>query len=63
LTSWKSYTNPAVGDFVLQITTQVPTQALTMRGSKPYWRSGPWAKTRFTGVPLMDDSFTNPLSL
>ncbi|KAL9860682.1 G-type lectin S-receptor-like serine/threonine-protein kinaseRLK-Pelle-DLSV family [Arabidopsis thaliana] len=51
LTSWKSYTDPAVGDFVLQITTQVPTQALTMRGSKPYWRSGPWAKTRNFKLP------------
>ncbi|CAH8256248.1 unnamed protein product [Arabidopsis lyrata] len=63
LTSWKSYTDPSLGDFVVQITPQVPTQALTMRDSRPYWRSGPWAKTRFTGVPLMDDSFTNPLSL
>ncbi|AAC13895.1 T1F9.5 [Arabidopsis thaliana] len=64
LTSWKSYTNPAVGDFVLQITTQVPTQALTMRGSKPYWRSGPWAKTRFTGEnsTKKDANFFHPVA-
>ncbi|CAA7047452.1 unnamed protein product [Microthlaspi erraticum] len=51
LTCWKSDTDPSPGDFVLQITPQVPSQAITMRGSTPYWRSGPWAKTRFTGIP------------
>ncbi|CAE5962810.1 unnamed protein product [Arabidopsis arenosa] len=63
LRSWKSYTDPSLGDFVLQITPQVPTQVLVMRGSTPYYRSGPWAKTRFTGIPLMDDTFTGPISL
>ncbi|EFH62805.1 S-locus lectin protein kinase family protein [Arabidopsis lyrata subsp. lyrata] len=63
LRSWKSYTDPSLGDFVLQITPQVPTQVLVMRGSTPYYRSGPWAKTRFTGIPLMDDTYTGPVSL
>ncbi|KAL1188295.1 G-type lectin S-receptor-like serine/threonine-protein kinase [Cardamine amara subsp. amara] len=34
-----------------------------MRGSKPYYRTGPWAKTRFTGLPNQDDSYENSLSL
>ncbi|KAL1188291.1 G-type lectin S-receptor-like serine/threonine-protein kinase [Cardamine amara subsp. amara] len=63
LTSWKSYTDPSSGDFVAQITPQVPSQAFTMKGSAPYWRSGPWAKTRFTGIPIMDETFSSPFSL
>uniref|UniRef100_A0A0D3E521 Receptor-like serine/threonine-protein kinase n=1 Tax=Brassica oleracea var. oleracea TaxID=109376 RepID=A0A0D3E521_BRAOL len=63
LTSWKSYNDPSPGDFVAQITPQVPSQGFIMKGSTPYWRSGPWAKTRFTGLPLMDESFTSPFSL
>ncbi|XP_020890039.1 G-type lectin S-receptor-like serine/threonine-protein kinase At1g61550 [Arabidopsis lyrata subsp. lyrata] len=63
LTSWKSYTDPSPGEFVGQITPQVPSQGFIMRGSKPYWRSGPWAKTRFTGLPLTDESYRNPFSL
>ncbi|CDY47580.1 BnaA01g22660D [Brassica napus] len=46
LTSWKTYTDPSPGDFVGEITPQVPSQGFIMRGSRPYWRSGPWAKTR-----------------
>ncbi|KAJ0254643.1 G-type lectin S-receptor-like serine/threonine-protein kinase [Hirschfeldia incana] len=63
LPSWKSYTDPSPGDFVGEITPQVPSQGFIMRGSRRYWRSGPWAKTRFTGVPLMDESYTSTLSL
>ncbi|CAG7889236.1 unnamed protein product [Brassica rapa] len=63
LTSWKTYNDPSPGDFVGEITPQVPSQGFIMRGSRPYWRSGPWAKTRFTGVPLMDESYTSTLSL
>ena len=63
LTSWKSYTDPSPGEFVVQITPQVPSQVCTMSGSKPYWRSGPWAKTRFTGIPQMDDTYTSPITL
>ncbi|KAL9310273.1 putative protein kinase RLK-Pelle-DLSV family [Arabidopsis thaliana] len=63
LTSWKSYTDPSPGDFVVLITPQVPSQGFVMRGSTPYFRSGPWAKTKFTGLPQMDESYTSPFSL
>ncbi|ESQ29283.1 hypothetical protein EUTSA_v10023852mg [Eutrema salsugineum] len=53
LTSWKTNTDPSPVDFV----------AFTMRGSTPYWRSGPWAKTRFTGIPQMDETYTSPFSV
>ncbi|VVA95247.1 unnamed protein product [Arabis nemorensis] len=62
LTSWKSYTDPSPGDFVAQITPQVPTQVCIMRGSAPYYRTAPWAKIRFTGVPLMDETLASPFS-
>ncbi|KAF3529402.1 hypothetical protein DY000_02041471 [Brassica cretica] len=60
LTSWKSYTDPSRGDFVAHITSQVPSQLFTMRGSTPYYRTGPWAKTRFSGIPLMDETLASP---
>ncbi|AEE28712.1 S-locus lectin protein kinase family protein [Arabidopsis thaliana] len=63
LSSWKSHTDPSPGDFVVRLTPQVPAQIVTMRGSSVYKRSGPWAKTGFTGVPLMDESYTSPFSL
>ncbi|EOA33820.1 hypothetical protein CARUB_v10021294mg [Capsella rubella] len=63
LTSWKSKNDPSPGEFMVQVSPQVPSQLYIMRGSKPYWRSGPWAKTRFTGIPLMDDSYSSPFSL
>ncbi|XP_013641804.2 G-type lectin S-receptor-like serine/threonine-protein kinase At1g61480 [Brassica napus] len=62
LTSWKSYTDPSPGDFVLEITPQVPSQVYTMRGSTRYWRSGPWTKTRYAGIPAMDVTYASPFS-
>ncbi|CDY40951.1 BnaCnng09940D [Brassica napus] len=57
LTSWKSYSDPSLGKFSLEITSQVPLQGLIRRGSVPYWRTGPWAKTRFTGFPQFDETY------
>ncbi|RIA05449.1 hypothetical protein BRARA_K00270 [Brassica rapa] len=63
LTSWRSETDPSPGDFVAEITPQVPSQGIIWKGSSPYWRSGPWAGTRFTGIPEMDESYINPLGM
>ncbi|CAG7861347.1 unnamed protein product [Brassica rapa] len=63
LTSWKSYSDPSLGNFSLEITPQVPLQGLIRRGSVPYWRTGPWAKTRFTGFPQFDESYVSPFSV
>ncbi|KAG7650195.1 Protein kinase domain [Arabidopsis thaliana x Arabidopsis arenosa] len=63
LTAWKSYTDPSPGEFVALITPQVPSQGIIMRGSTRYYRTGPWAKTRFTGSPQMDESYTSPFIL
>ncbi|CAH2047890.1 unnamed protein product [Thlaspi arvense] len=63
VTSWKSSTDPSPGEFTFEITPQVPSQVYTMRGSRPYWRSGPWAKTRFAGIPVMDVTYASPFGL
>ncbi|CAA7029724.1 unnamed protein product [Microthlaspi erraticum] len=63
LTSWRNDTDPSPGEFTLEITPQVPSQQLLRRGSVPYSRSGPWARTRFSGIDGWDESFVSPFSL
>ncbi|VVA93875.1 unnamed protein product [Arabis nemorensis] len=63
LSSWKTPTDPSPGEFVAELTTQVPPQGFIMRGSRPYWRGGPWARTRFTGTPEMDQSHVSQFSI
>ncbi|CAH8321075.1 unnamed protein product [Eruca vesicaria subsp. sativa] len=63
LTSWKSDTDPSPGEFAVELTSQVPAQIVTMKGTKVYKRSGPWAKTVFTGIPQMDGSYASPFSV
>ncbi|CDY40948.1 BnaCnng09910D [Brassica napus] len=29
----------------------------------PYWRSGPWAKTKFSGIPGIDASYVSPFTV
>ncbi|XP_062086964.1 G-type lectin S-receptor-like serine/threonine-protein kinase At1g61550 [Humulus lupulus] len=51
LTSWKSNSHPSAGFSKVK-----PPQAfIWINGSTPLWRSGPWAKTKFTG----GDWYTN----
>ncbi|CAN6865419.1 unnamed protein product [Brassica oleracea] len=63
LTSWKSNNDPSPGEYSLEFTPQVPPQGLIRRGSKPYWRSGPWAKTKFSGIPGIDASYVSPFTV
>ncbi|ESQ29289.1 hypothetical protein EUTSA_v10023295mg [Eutrema salsugineum] len=63
LTPWKSYNDPSPGEFSLEFTPQVPPQGLIRRGSEPHWRSGPWAKTRFSGIPGIDASYVSPFTV
>ncbi|XP_030491515.2 G-type lectin S-receptor-like serine/threonine-protein kinase At1g61480 isoform X2 [Cannabis sativa] len=58
LTSWKSDNDPSPGNFTLGISKQLPPQVyLWINGKLPYWRSGPWDKSKFVGVPDMDTSY------
>ncbi|WZZ51279.1 hypothetical protein YC2023_051386 [Brassica napus] len=63
LTSWKSNSDPSPGSFSPEITPQVPLQGLIRRDSLPYWRTGPWAETRFTGFPQFDETYVSPFTV
>lgn len=63
LTCWKSRTDPSPGEFSVELTPQVPSQIVTMKGRRVYKRSGPWDKTGFTGLPQMEKSYASPFSL
>ncbi|KAJ9168966.1 hypothetical protein P3X46_020439 [Hevea brasiliensis] len=51
LTSWKSDNDPSIGDFTSSLLPQEPSQGFIWKGSKPYWRTGQWDKTKFIAIP------------
>ncbi|CAN6683173.1 unnamed protein product [Malus baccata var. baccata] len=60
LTSWKSESDPSTGIFMVGLTPQVPSQiVIWINGSTPYWRTGPWDKSTFIGVPGTNDAYTS----
>ncbi|PWA50545.1 G-type lectin S-receptor-like serine/threonine-protein kinase [Artemisia annua] len=63
MTSWKSDDDPTPGDFVVGLSAEQPPQALIWRGSKPYYRSGPWDGGRFIGIPAQEDGYSDLISL
>ncbi|CAL2251518.1 unnamed protein product [Prunus armeniaca] len=64
LTAWKSESDPSTGMFLIGLTPQVPSQiVIWMNGSTPYWRTGPWDKSKFIGVPTMDDEYLSGFRL
>ncbi|KAF8031416.1 hypothetical protein BT93_D0579 [Corymbia citriodora subsp. variegata] len=50
LTSWKSSSDPSVGSFSVSLDSMNIPQVLTLNGTKPYWRSGPWNGETFIGI-------------
>uniref|UniRef100_A0A199UBJ6 Bulb-type lectin domain-containing protein n=1 Tax=Manihot esculenta TaxID=3983 RepID=A0A199UBJ6_MANES len=62
-TSWKSNNDPSIGDFTAGVPPLTPPQACVWKGSKPHWRSGPWGKTKFIGIPEMDADYKSGLTL
>ncbi|GKV19160.1 hypothetical protein SLEP1_g29454 [Rubroshorea leprosula] len=50
--SWKSPSDPSVGNFSFGIETFNVLQFFVWKNSQPYWRSGPWNGRLFVGVPL-----------
>uniref|UniRef100_A0A803NZE1 Receptor-like serine/threonine-protein kinase n=1 Tax=Cannabis sativa TaxID=3483 RepID=A0A803NZE1_CANSA len=64
LTSWKSGSNPSLGNFSYKVSQQAPPQVfILINGSTPYWRSGPWDKSKFVGSPDMDSSYSSDCHL
>ncbi|XP_050371715.1 uncharacterized protein LOC126789562 [Argentina anserina] len=56
LTSWKGDNDPSAGKFLVGLESQTPTQVFIWinNGSTPVWRSGPWDRTKFIGLPEMN---------
>ena len=64
LTSWKSESDPSPGNFTFGLSKQSPPQVfIWINGLKPYWRSGPWDKSKFTGIPESDTSYQSSTDL
>jgi len=63
LVSWKNNNDPSSGNFTTAITSETPPQLLTRNGSTSYWRSGPWDKSIFIGIPEMKSSYHTGYSL
>ncbi|VVA34788.1 Hypothetical predicted protein [Prunus dulcis] len=64
LTAWKSESDGSTGLFSVGLAPQIPTQMfIWINGTTPYWRSGPWDKTKFLGIPGMKDEYVSGLNL
>lgn len=63
LTSWKSESDPSIGDFIVGLSLKRPPEAIVWNGTIPHWRSGPWDKTKFVGIPDADVSYLNVFDL
>ncbi|XP_050210049.1 G-type lectin S-receptor-like serine/threonine-protein kinase At1g61390 isoform X2 [Mercurialis annua] len=61
--SWKTENDPSPGDFTAGLSLETPSQAFVWKGSKPHWRSGPWDKAKFIGIPEMDADYQSGLTL
>ncbi|KAM5588497.1 hypothetical protein ABKV19_006776 [Rosa sericea] len=64
LTSWKGENDPSTGIFSVGLSAQMPTQVFIWKnGSTPQWRSGPWDKSKFIGVPQMSTQYLSGFTL
>jgi hypothetical protein len=64
LTTWKSESDPSTGKYLVELTPETPSQMfIWINQSIPHWRSGPWDKSKFIGIPEMDDRYRSGFSL
>lgn len=57
LTSWRSPSDPFIGNFSLGLESQTIPQFVILNNGKPYWRSGPWTGNIFIGIPGMHSGY------
>ncbi|GKV50499.1 hypothetical protein SLEP1_g57202 [Rubroshorea leprosula] len=62
-TSWKSPTDPSVGNFSVGIEPSGVPQTFVWKNSQPYWRSGQWNGEVFVGIEYMTYSDLRMFSL
>ncbi|KAL6197534.1 hypothetical protein ACLB2K_033142 [Fragaria x ananassa] len=64
LTSWKGQNDPSTGVFSFGLSAQMPTQLFILKnGSTPHWRSGPWDKSKFVGIPGMSTQYLSGITV
>ncbi|KAL6184386.1 hypothetical protein ACLB2K_045788 [Fragaria x ananassa] len=66
LIAWKSESDPSSGIYTAEEgrATEMPPQVIIrVNRSTPFWRSGPWEKSKFIGVPDMDDRYRTYLDI
>ncbi|XP_062013317.1 G-type lectin S-receptor-like serine/threonine-protein kinase SD1-29 [Rosa rugosa] len=64
LTSWKGENDPSTGIFSVGLSAQTPTQIFICKnGATPHWRSGPWDKSKFVGIPGMSTQYLSGFTL
>ncbi|GKV19159.1 hypothetical protein SLEP1_g29453 [Rubroshorea leprosula] len=63
LTSWKSPSDPSVGNFSSGIEPFDIPQSFVWKNSQPYWRSGQWNGRVFVGQPNMKSTYLNGFRL
>ncbi|XP_059436890.1 G-type lectin S-receptor-like serine/threonine-protein kinase At1g11300 [Corylus avellana] len=63
LTSWKSRSDPSIGNFSAGIEVRNLPEFFIWNGSRLIWRSGPWNSWFFIGVPIMYSAYRDGFSL
>ena len=63
LSSWRSPSDPSIGDFSAGLQFLQTAQLLIWNRSKLYWRSAPWNGNVFIGIPIMNSVYNNGFEL
>jgi hypothetical protein len=63
LRSWKSPSDPSIGNFSAGIDVRNLPKLFIWNGSRLYWRSGPWSSQVFIGIPNMYSVYRDGFTL
>jgi len=63
ITSWKSPTDPSIGSFTAGLNNLGIPEMFIWKDNYPYFRSGPWSRQVFIGVPYMNFATVYGLNL
>lgn len=63
--SWRAENDPSAGNFIAGVSPDTPPQAFIWNGSgsDPYWRSGPWDGSKFSGIQERFEGYANGFNL
>ncbi|CAN4078250.1 unnamed protein product [Withania somnifera] len=63
LKSWRSPDDPSVGSFSAGVQLQYIPQSFIWNNTAPYWRTSPWNKQIYIGLPEMKSSYHSGVDL